>query len=120
MTHYLLSVHTGSDQPRPQQTDDEMRRYAERIGELERDMRAAGALVFSGRLDAPTAASVLRATNREVHTTDGPYLEAKEAIGGFYIIDAPSADAAREWAARTATVVGMPIEIRPFVDARPG
>jgi hypothetical protein len=114
MTHYLLAVHTGTDQPRGARSEDDMRHYAERIGALESDMRSAGALVFSGRLDEPAAAAVIDATNGKPTTTDGPFLEAKEAIAGFYVIEAPGRDAALEWAAKTSSVVGMPIEVRPF------
>ena len=120
MTHYLLSVHTGTDEVPPPGSEDEMRRYSERIGELETEMRRAGALVFSGRLDEPASAAVVRSNDGLVHTTDGPYLESKESIGGFYIVEAPTADAAREWASRTSAVVGMPIEVRPFRGANVG
>lgn len=122
VTHYLLSVHVAADatSPAPHGDDEAMRAYAKRIEELEAEMRSAGALVFSGRLDGPEAAAVVRATNGTVQTTDGPFIESKEAIGGFYIIDAPSQAAAHDWASRTAAAVGMPIEIRPFIGARQG
>ena len=118
MSHYLLSVHTRSGERREPPSEERMREYAGRIDALEAEMRAAGALKFSGRLDDPDTASVIRATNGAVQTTDGPFLESKEAIGGFYIIDAPTPDAAREWATKTSAVVGMPIELRPFLDTR--
>jgi hypothetical protein len=118
MTHYLLAVHMGSGERRAPPSDEQMREYATRIDALEADMRAASALVFSGRLTEPDNASVITATNGDVQTTDGPFIESKEAIGGFYIIEAPTPDAAREWATKTSAVVGMPIELRPFQDAR--
>lgn len=120
MTHYLLSVHTITGEPRKPGTEEEMRQYTDRINELEGEMRTVGALVFSGRLDEPDAASVVRTTNGAVSTTDGPFLESKEAIGGFYIIDAPTHDAALDWASKTSAVVGMPIELRRFQGARQG
>jgi hypothetical protein len=101
-------------------SEENMREYAARIDALENEMRAADALVFSGRLTDPNDAAVVDARNGEVQTTDGPYLESKEAIGGFYIISAPTPDAAREWASRTSAVVGMPIELRPFQGSRQG
>jgi hypothetical protein len=113
MTHYLLSVHTSSE-PRPQMTDEEMRQSWSNIGALESEMKSAGALVFSGRLTEPAAASVVRARGGSVRMTDGPYVEAKEQIGGFYIIEAPDLDAARNWAARTSEIIDSPIEVRPF------
>jgi hypothetical protein len=118
MSHYLLSVHTRSGERREPPSEKRMREYAGRIDALEAEMRAAGALKFSGRLDDPDTASVIQATDGTVHTMDGPFLESKEAIGGFYIIEAPTLDAAREWATKTSAVVGMPIELRPFLDTR--
>jgi hypothetical protein len=120
MTHYLLSVHTASGDRPAEPSDANMGEYAARIDALETEMRAANALVFSGRLADPDSAAVVDATNGEVQTTDGPYLESKEAIGGFYIIEAASPDAAHQWASRTSAVVGMPIELRPFQGARQG
>ena len=120
MSHYLLSVHAGAGEPRTAPDEESTRTYMERIGALEDEMRASGALVFSGRLDEPGASTVVRANGAGALTTDGPYLESKEAIAGFYIIEAPDADAALSWATKTAAVVGMPIELRPFTGAHQG
>lgn len=120
MARYLLSVHMAEGRTNPSMTEEEMRRGFEVIGALEADMQKAKALVFSGRLTEPSSATVVDATNESVVTTDGPFVEAKESIGGFYIIDAPDLDAATDWAARTSTAVGMPIEVRPFFDSRGG
>jgi hypothetical protein len=114
MTHYLLSVHT-SDEPRPR-TTEEMQQSWSKIMALEAEMKSAGALVFSGRLTEPAAASVVLARGGRVRMTDGPFMEAKEQIGGFYIIEAPDLDAARSWAAKTSEIISSPIEVRPFVD----
>ena len=48
--------------------------------------------------------------------TDGPFAEAKEHLGGFYIITAADLDEALEWAAKTSTCIGRPIEVRPFYE----
>jgi hypothetical protein len=50
--------------------------------------------------------------------TDGPFVESKEHLAGFYIIEADDLDAALGWAARTSTIIGMPIEVRPFWDTK--
>ena len=50
----------------------------------------------------------------DVLTTDGPYLESKEHIGGFYVITADDLDAALDWAAKVTAIIGAPIEVRPF------
>jgi hypothetical protein len=118
MTRYLLSVHTSAGETPSQMSEDETRRGFERIAQLESEMEAAGALVVSARLDGSDTASVIRATNGKVVTTDGPFIESKEVLGGFYIIEAPSDQHAREWAARTSAAINMPIEVRPFVGMR--
>jgi hypothetical protein len=52
----------------------------------------------------------------EVLTTDGPFVESKEHLGGFYIVDAEDLDAALAWASKTTAIIGAPIEVRPFWD----
>jgi hypothetical protein len=56
--------------------------------------------VFSGGLHAPSTATEVRVQDGDVITTDGPYIEGKEHIGGFTVIKAPDLDAALEWDAR--------------------
>ena len=114
MTRYLLSVHSADVEPREPMTGDQMREGFAAIGALEAEMRSAGALVFSGRLTDPGKARVVRMKRDRAVTTDGPYLEAKEVLGGFYIIEADDLDAALAWASKTTAAVGMPIEVRPF------
>lgn len=114
MTKYFLSVHVGAnDRPREMSEEDARRGY-ERVAALEAEMRRVDALVMSARLEGADSAAVVRASNGDVLTTDGPFLEAKEAIGGFYVVEAPSREAALEWAAKTSAAIDMPIEVRPF------
>ena len=68
-------------------------------------MKAAGAWVFSGGLNAPSTATVLRLDGGDVLMTDGPFAEGKEYLGGFTIIKAPDLDAALEWGRRLARVI---------------
>jgi hypothetical protein len=72
--------------------------------------------VFSGGLHPPSTATVVRLKNNDVITTDGPYIEGKEHIGGFTIIKAPDLDSALEWARKAARAITLPIEVRPFQD----
>ena len=123
MPRFLLSVHvpvTGS--PSAAQGETDPRAMMERVNELESRMRASGALVSSVRLSDPADAVVVDAGSNgtEPMTTDGPYAEAKELIGGFYVVEAESRDAAIDWATQTSRAVGMPIELRPFLDFRDG
>jgi hypothetical protein len=114
MTHYLLSVHSVEGEVRKPMTDEEMRRSHQQLGGLEEDMKSAGAWVSSGRLHEPATATVVRISGDEVVTTDGPFVESKEHLGGFYIIQADDLDAALAWASRVTGAIKAPIEVRPF------
>jgi hypothetical protein len=114
MPHYMLAAHTRPDEDRPQTTKEEMEASWQRIQKVEAEMKSAGAWVFSARLHDPETATVVRISNGQVLTTDGPFAESKDHLGGFYLIDAPDLDAALGWAARVTEAVGHPIEVRPF------
>lgn len=86
-----------------------------KIGELEQEMTAADALVHSGRLADADAARVVRVERGETLTTDGPFAETKEQLGGFYIVNASDIDEALAWASKTSACIGRPIEVRPLV-----
>jgi hypothetical protein len=116
MSQYLLSVHTSDDEPRLPMTDEQMQRGFALVDAIERDMRAANALVFSGRLLEPARARVVRPSRGRVKATDGPFAETKEQIAGFYILEAPNLDAALDWASRVTLAIDTPIEVRPFMD----
>ena len=72
--------------------------------------------VFGGALHGPDASTVVRANGADVLVTDGPYVETKEQLGGFSIVDVADLDEALAWAGRLAHVVPLPIEVRPFQD----
>jgi hypothetical protein len=111
MKQYLLSVYQPEGPMPSQEFLDQVQRD---LDELNADMRAAGAWVFSGGLHSPSTAPVLRAKGDEVLTTDGPFLEGKEYLGGFTIVNAPDLDAALEWGRRLTRATTLPIEVRPF------
>jgi hypothetical protein len=114
MTQYLLSVHSVEGEARDPMTEEEMRQFMERVGILEEEMKSAGAWLFGGALHEADTATVVRVSDGKVVTTDGPFAEAKEHLGGFYIIEAENLDAALVWASRTTAAVSKPIEVRPF------
>ena len=114
MTRYMLSVHSGPGEVREPPSAEEMQHSWQKIGTLESEMKSKGAWVSSGRLHEPDTASVVRVTNGEILTTDGPFVEAREHLGGFYIINADDLDAALSWAAQVNRCIGEPIEVRPF------
>ena len=114
MNQYLLSVHSTADAPCAPPPPEEMQAMMQRIGALESEMRAEGAWMVSGKLTGPDSATVVREDGGELLTTDGPFVEAKEHIAGFYIIQAADLDVALRWAGKVTRCIGRPIEVRPF------
>ena len=116
MARYLLSTYSVEGETREPMTDDEMQRSWKQISTLEMEMKSIGAWVFSGRLHEPDTATVVRMSSGKLLTTDGPFVESKEHLGGFYIIEAKDLDAAVAWASKVTEANGAPIEVWPFVD----
>ena len=114
MKHYLLSVcyPAGGTMPPP----DALQRIMRDVHVVQKEMQAAGVWIFSGGLTPPGSATVLRHQGGEVVTTDGPFIESKEQIGGITILKAPDLDVALEWGRKLARAIGTPIEVRPFVE----
>ena len=118
MTKYLLSVHSVDGESGDPMTEEETRQFMEQVGALEQEMKSSGSWVFSGRLHGPDTATVVRISNGELLTTDGPFAESKEHLGGFYIIEAQDLDAALALASKVTKVIKRPIEVWPFVDVQ--
>ena len=117
MQAYLLSIYQPDGPPPP---DVDLDQVTEDLGRLNTEIKAAGAWVFSGGLHAPSTATVMRVRDGEVVTTDGPYVEGKEHLGGFTIVNADDLDGAMRWANRLAEATGLPIEVRPLAHADAG
>jgi hypothetical protein len=78
-------------------------------------MVAAGVRIFVGGLHPASRAKSLRAQpNGKVLVTDGPYLETKEHVGGFWVLEAADLDEALEWGRKAAVACRAPVEVRPF------
>lgn len=118
MPQYLLSAHSGTAEPGEPMTEEQMHETMAAVDRLEQEMVDTGTWVFGGRLEGPDTATVVRATDRGAMLTDGPFVEAKEHLGGFYVIDAADLDAALAWAERVSDCVGTPIEVRPLAMVR--
>jgi hypothetical protein len=115
MKQYLLAVHTveGQDNyPSP----EEMQAAFEAVDQLNTKMQEQGVWVFGGGLEPVDTATVIDATGADVLTTDGPFAEAKEHLGGFWVINAPDLDAAMRWATEASAACRGPVEVRPFQD----
>jgi hypothetical protein len=111
MKQYLLSVYQPDGDPPPPEFLAEIMRD---VNALREDLKAAGAWVFAGGLHPPSTATVVRLKDSDVLTTDGPYVEGKEHLGGFMVIKAPDLDSALAWGRKAARATTLPIEVRPF------
>src|SRR6266705_2720971 len=118
MAQYLLSVHGVDGEVADPMTDEEMQQSWKQIQALNEELKSAGAWVFGGALHEPDTATVVRISDGEVLTTDGPFVESREHLGGFYIIQADNLDAALAWATKVTKTIQRPIEVWPFVDVR--
>ena len=120
MTQYLLSVWfddveaAAASPTGPYPDEATMQAAFEATGRFNDRLQAAGAWVFGGGLELPDTATVVDGTGPEVVMTDGPFAEAKEAIGGFWVIDVPDLDAALRWAAEGSAACQGKVEVRPF------
>jgi hypothetical protein len=115
MPQYMLSVHHSPDAPPPA----DMQKAFAQVDAFNAELTAAGAWVFGGGLFPPEIATVVRAADGEVITTDGPFAETKEHLGGFWVIEAADLDAALAWAAGASAACMGPVEVRPFQDEAP-
>ena len=111
MKHYLLNIIQSGETPPPADVlEPIMRDVAAFIEEL----KGADALVISGGLQPPGAATVVRSGPQGAVTTDGPYIETREFIGGLCILRAPDHNAALAWADKASRATTLPIELREF------
>lgn len=111
MTHYLIAIHhpDGYD---PSSEDEAMQRDIDAVND---DMVAAGVRVFVGGLRPAQEAKSLRLQpGATVQVTDGPYLETKEHVGGFWVLELAGPEAALEWGRKAAVACRAPVEVRPF------
>ena len=110
MPQYLLNVYQPEGENPPPEVMGAMMKnvYAWRD-----EVKAAGAWVFGAGLQPTSTGAVVRPRNGEVLTTDGPFIESKEQVGGFIMIEAPDLDAALEWSRKLAAARTSPVEVRP-------
>jgi hypothetical protein len=114
MSEYLVSLYQ-CDGPPPAEVD--MDQVAAALHVLNAELHTTDQFVFTGGLHPSTTATVVRQERGgggDALTTDGPYIEGKEHIGGFWVIDVDDLDAALEVGRRAASATGLPVEVRPF------
>jgi hypothetical protein len=111
MPQYLVAIHHPDGYDGSLEGEAMMRD----IHALNREMVAAGVRVFVGGLTAASDARSLRAQpDGKVLVTDGPYLETKEHIGGFWVLEAANLDEALAWGRKAVIACRAPVEVRPF------
>ena len=116
MAHYLLTVHGPAerDDYGPYGSQEEMEAAFAATGAFNDKLRADGYWVFAGGLQPASTATVVDGQGERPVIVDGPYLETKEVIGGFWVIDAPDLDVALEVAAAGSKACRGKVEVRPF------
>ena len=112
MRQYLLAVHMVEGEPAP--TEEQMQQVYKAVDAFNAELKSAGAWVFAGGLHPPETATVVRSQNGQVVTTDGPFAETKEALGGFYLIEAADLDEAITIAKQVPAAFGG-VEVRPVM-----
>jgi hypothetical protein len=112
VTQYMMSVHSVEGDVTP--TDDDMQRMYAQVDVFNDKLVTAGTWVFGGGLEPIEAARTVDATGAEPIISDGPFAEAKEWIGGFWVIEAPDLDAALALAVEASTACEGKVEVRPF------
>ena len=111
MPQYLVAIHHPDGYDGSLEGEAMMRD----IHALNREMVAAGVRIFVGGLSPASSAKSLQAQpNGKVLITDGPYLETKEHIGGFWVLEAANLDEALAWGRKAVIACRAPVEVRPF------
>lgn len=111
MTEYLVAIHLPDDYD--SSTEDEAMRRD--ITVLNQEMKAAGVRIFVGGLESASRAKSVRARpDGSLLVTDGPYVETKEHVGGFWVLEAADLDEALAWGRKAAVACRAPVEVRAF------
>ena len=118
MKQYLLSVHMVEGEPAP--SDEEMQQAFKDVDAFNAELQEKGIWVFGGGLEPADVATVVRSDGGDVLTSDGPFAEAKEHLGGFWVIKAADLDEALALAGRASAACKGPVEVRPFQDEPEG
>ena len=111
---YLLLIY-GDENGWETMSEEEGRQVMEAYGTYTQELESSGAMVGGNALQPTQTATTVRVRNDETLTTDGPFAETKEQLGGYYLVDCPTLDDAIAWAARIPGAGHGAIEVRPLV-----
>jgi hypothetical protein len=100
----------------PIPSEEELNQTYKDVDAFNADLQASGNWLFAGGLHPAETATVVQVRNGEVVTTDGPFAESKEHLGGFWVVKAEDLDAALALARRATVACKAPVEVRPFQD----
>ena len=109
---YMLLIY--ADESGPQPPEAEQQAFMQRYFEFTEELQKAGKMVAGDPLEGTSTATSVRVRDRKTMTTDGPFAETKEQLGGYYIVDADNLDEAIQWAAKVPTATYGSIEVRPI------
>lgn len=109
---YMLLIYAEESQDSAPPDPDQMKPW----WDYTEEMQKAGAYVAGDALHASSTATSVRVRDGETLTTDGPFAETKEVLGGYYVVDVDDLDAALEWAAKCPAAAYGTMEVRPVVD----
>lgn len=112
MTQYLMSVWHREGDPTPPEA--EVQEAYAATDAFNAQLQERGSWVFAGGLHEPSTATVVDGRGTDVVMTDGPFSEAKEQLGGFWVVEAPDLDAALALAAKGSAACRGRVEVRPF------
>lgn len=112
---YILLIY-GNENPNPAPSEAEMNAEMNAYNAFTQEVSERGVLLAGDALHPTTAATTVRVRNSKVLTTDGPFAETKEQLGGFYMVQCKNLDEAIEWAAKIPGAQRGSIEIRPVME----
>ncbi|MEX3599701.1 YciI family protein [Kocuria carniphila] len=117
MTQYFLTMpHDSADEPTMESMNEidpaELEAIMAAVGRFNADLVEAGAFVTAGGLQPPSTAITVDATGTEPKRIPGPFVEASQYVGGFWLIEAPDEEKALMWAEQVSSALGSRIEVR--------
>jgi hypothetical protein len=111
---YMLLIY-GNQASWDDRSDEERGQMMQAYGDFTQELRDSGAMIAGDALEPTQTATTVRVQNDETLTTDGPFAETKEQLGGYYLIEADSLDEAIEWAAKIPGARHGSVEVRPVM-----